>query len=212
MKTGSYALGNTERRTGAQNMKTGPDTPRTDENESESAKYEHGMRHPRYRRKWVREDPTPSAPPKTCLGAQNMKTGPSALGTIENESGSAKHEKGSWRPRYHRKWVRELKTWKRNPTPSEPPKMRPGAQNMKTGSDALRTVKNVFGSANHRNGTRRRRYHRKLVRERKTWKKEPSPFAPPKTSPRAQNIKKNLHELIINSWYQINFLRRRARV
>jgi hypothetical protein len=32
-----------------------------------------------------------------------MKTGPDALGTVENESGRAKLENGMRRPRYHRK-------------------------------------------------------------------------------------------------------------
>jgi hypothetical protein len=32
--------------------------------------------------------------PKTSLGAQNMKMGPDALSTAENEYGSAKHENG----------------------------------------------------------------------------------------------------------------------
>jgi hypothetical protein len=36
-------------------------------------------------------------------GAQNMKTGPDALGTVENESGSAKHEYGTQGPRYRQK-------------------------------------------------------------------------------------------------------------
>jgi hypothetical protein len=36
----------------------------------------------------------PLIPMKTSPGAQNMKTGPDALGTTENESGSAKHENG----------------------------------------------------------------------------------------------------------------------
>jgi hypothetical protein len=35
----------------------------------------------------------PSVAPEICLGAQNMKTGPDVLGTVENESGCAKHEK-----------------------------------------------------------------------------------------------------------------------
>jgi hypothetical protein len=35
----------------------------------------------------------PSEPSKTSWGAQNMKTGPDTLGTAENESGRAKHEK-----------------------------------------------------------------------------------------------------------------------
>jgi hypothetical protein len=32
-----------------------------------------------------------------------MKTGPDALGTIENEFGSAKYENGTRRPQYHHK-------------------------------------------------------------------------------------------------------------
>jgi hypothetical protein len=42
--------------------------------------------------------------------AQNIKTGLDALGTVENESGSAKHENGTRRPRYRRKRVWALKT------------------------------------------------------------------------------------------------------
>jgi hypothetical protein len=37
---------------------------------------------------------TPLVQPKTSPGAQNMKTGPDAHGTAENESGGAKHENG----------------------------------------------------------------------------------------------------------------------
>jgi hypothetical protein len=72
--------------------------------------------------------------------AQNMKTGPDAPGTAENESGSAKDENGMRRPLYRRRRVREDKTRKRDMTPSVPPKMSPGAQNMKAGPDALVTV------------------------------------------------------------------------
>jgi hypothetical protein len=71
-----------------------------------------------------------------------MKTGPDALGTAENESGIAKHENGTRRPRNPRKRVQERKTWKQDPTPSVPPKMSPGAQIMKTGPDALGTAEN----------------------------------------------------------------------
>jgi hypothetical protein len=39
-----------------------------------------------------------------------MKTGPSALGTAENESGRTKHENGTRRARYHGKRVRERKS------------------------------------------------------------------------------------------------------
>jgi hypothetical protein len=37
------------------------------------------------------------------MGAQNVKTGPDALGTAENESGTTKDENGTRRPRYCRK-------------------------------------------------------------------------------------------------------------
>jgi hypothetical protein len=78
-----------------------------------------------------------------------METGPDALGTAENESGSAKLENGTLRPRNRRKRVRERKTLKRDPTPSEPPKTSPGAQNMKTEHDALGTAENDSGRAKH---------------------------------------------------------------
>jgi hypothetical protein len=84
---------------GAQNMEPGPDALYTAENESRSTKHENGTRRSRYRRKRVRErrtlkrDQTPSVPQFMSLRAQNMKIGPDALGTAENESGSAKHEK-----------------------------------------------------------------------------------------------------------------------
>jgi hypothetical protein len=71
--------------------------------------------------------------------AQNMKTGPDALGTNENGSRSTKHINGTRRARYKRKRVQEHKTYKRDPTPSVRPKMSPAAQNMKTGLDALGT-------------------------------------------------------------------------
>jgi hypothetical protein len=97
-----------------------------------------------------------------------MKTGRDTLGTAENEFGNAKHEKrpnahgtaenvfGSaqhenWtrRPRIRRKRVRVRKTWKRDPTPSVPPKTSLGVQNMKTGPVALGTSENKFGSEKH---------------------------------------------------------------
>jgi hypothetical protein len=70
--------------TGAQNMKTGPDTVGTAENGAGSAKHE-------------KQKPTPSVQPKTGPGAQNMKTEPDARSTAETESGSAKHENGTRR-------------------------------------------------------------------------------------------------------------------
>jgi hypothetical protein len=42
-----------------------------------------------------------------------MQMGNDVLGTAPNESGNAKHENGSRRPRYRPKRARELKTWKR---------------------------------------------------------------------------------------------------
>jgi hypothetical protein len=112
-----------------------------------------------------------------------MKKVPATLGTAENESGSAKHENGTQRPRYRRKLVRERRTGKQNPTPSVSPKKGPGADNMKTGFDALGTAENESGraehenwtdtrgttenesgSAKHENWTRRPQYRRKHVR------------------------------------------------
>jgi hypothetical protein len=70
---------------------------------------------------------------------QNMKTGADALGTAEIEYGHAKHENGSRRPRYRRKW---------DLTPSVT-----GTQNMKTRIDALGTAENESGTVKHENGT-----------------------------------------------------------
>jgi hypothetical protein len=90
------------------------------------------------------------------LGAQNMKTGPGAIGTAQNESGSAKHENGTRRPRYRRKQVWVRKTWKRDPTPySVQPKMSQGVRNMKIGLGALGTARNGSGSTKHENETQR---------------------------------------------------------
>jgi hypothetical protein len=102
-----------------------------------------------------------------------MKTGPDAFHTAENVSGSAKHEIEPRRPRYRRKRVLGRKTCKRDPTPSESTKMSSGTQNMKTGPDALRIAENVSLSARDENGTRRRRYRRKLVRALKNMKTGP---------------------------------------
>jgi hypothetical protein len=120
-------------------------------------------------------------------------------GTAENVSESVKHEKRpddfdtvenkTRRTQYRRKWIRERKIWNRVPTPSVSREMTPGAQNMKSGANALVTAENESGSATHENGTRRPRYRRKRVLKRKTWKREPTPSAPPKMSPDAQNIK-----------------------
>jgi hypothetical protein len=64
-----------------------------------------------------------------------MKTGPDALSTVENESGSTKHVNRTRHPRERKK--------------------------MKAGPDALGTVENESGSGIHENGTRRPRYYRK---------------------------------------------------
>jgi hypothetical protein len=82
-----------------------------------------------------------------------MKKGPDTHGTAENDSGRAKQENGKDRPRYCRKRVRVRKTLRRVLTLSVPPKMSPGAQNMKTDPDALGTAENESGSTKHENGT-----------------------------------------------------------
>jgi hypothetical protein len=43
-------------------------------------------------------------------GEQNMKMGPDTLGTAENQSGRAKLENGTRRPRYRRNRVQARKT------------------------------------------------------------------------------------------------------
>jgi hypothetical protein len=88
-------------RPGAQNMKTRPDALSTAEKVFGSVKYENGTRRPPFRQKHVRErealerDRMPSVPRKKSPGVKNMKTGADALGTVENVSGSAKHENGT---------------------------------------------------------------------------------------------------------------------
>jgi hypothetical protein len=131
----------------------------------------------------------PATPPKMSPRAQNLKKGPDALGTAENEYGSVKHENGTRRLRYRRKLVRERKIRKRDPSPPISPKMSLGAQNIKTGPDALGTAENESLSTIHENGTRRPQHRRKRVREQKTRKRDPSPPLLSKTSPRAQNMK-----------------------
>jgi hypothetical protein len=101
------------------------------------------------------------------FGRANMKTGRDPLSTTENESGRAKRENGTRRPRHRLKRVPERKTRKRDTTSSIPPKTSLGAQNVKTGPDALGNAENVSGSAKRENGTRCPRQRRKLVRERK---------------------------------------------
>ena len=94
---------------GDQNMKTGQDGLGTAENVSGREKLENGKGRPQYRQKRVRarktrkRDPTTSAPPKTCPGMQNMKTGPDDLGNAQNVSERAKLENGIGRHRYRQK-------------------------------------------------------------------------------------------------------------
>jgi hypothetical protein len=97
-----------------------------------------------------------------------MVTVPDALGTVENEFGRAKHKNGTQHIWHRRKLVRERKTCNRDPTPTVPPKMSPGAQNMKTGPCALGTAENESGCAKHENWTRRPLYSRIRFRELKT--------------------------------------------
>jgi hypothetical protein len=79
-------------------MKPRPDALSTVESEYGRAKPENGAGHTRHPRNRVRErktckrDPTHSALPKTSPEAQNLKKGPDALSTVQNEFGSAKHE------------------------------------------------------------------------------------------------------------------------
>jgi hypothetical protein len=87
-----------------------------------------------------------------------MKTELDALGTAQNGPVSAKHENETRRPLYRRKWVREHKTYRLDPTPSALLKTSMGVQNMKTGPDVLGTVENDFGSIKHANGKRCPRY------------------------------------------------------
>jgi hypothetical protein len=81
-----------------------------------------------------------------------MKSGPKSFGSAKNESGSAKDENETGRPRYSQKRARERKTWKQEPTPLVPLKTSPGMQNVKKGPDALGTAENMSGSEKHENG------------------------------------------------------------
>jgi hypothetical protein len=173
-KTGPDDLGTAEYESTVQNMKMRPDALGTAENEFGSAKYENGTRRPRYRRKRVRErktlkrDPTASVPPKMSSGAQNMKTVQDTFGTVEKESKSSQHEKGTRRPRYPLKTSPGAQNMKYGPDDLGTAENEFDSENMKTGHDALGTVGKESGIAEHENGTRRPRYRRKRVWERKT--------------------------------------------
>jgi hypothetical protein len=71
-----------------------------------------------------------------------MKMSPNDIGTVTNESGSAKHENEPRRPRYRQKCVRERKICQWDPRSSLSLKTSLGTQNMKMGSGALGTARN----------------------------------------------------------------------
>jgi hypothetical protein len=98
---------------------------------------------------------------KMSLGAQNIKTGPDALGTAENEVGRAKHENWTRWPSIvqnesgsakHENWTRRSRYRAKTSR---------GAQNMKTGPDAHGSAENEFRSTKHENSTRRLQNRRK---------------------------------------------------
>jgi hypothetical protein len=124
-----------------------------------------------------------------------MKAGLYVLGTTENESGSAKYEKGTRRPGYRQKRVQKRKLFNRELTLLLPPKTSPGAQNMKIGLYALGTTGNNFGRTKHENITLRPRYCQKLVSERNIRNLDPTPSVPQKTSLGEQNMKKGTDAL-----------------
>jgi hypothetical protein len=97
-----------------------------------------------------------------------MKTVPDALGTTENESGSAKHEDGTRRPPHRRKRVMQRKTLKRDPKPAVPLKTSLSVQNLETGADALSTAENEYGAQNMKMGPDALGTTEKRVRESKT--------------------------------------------
>jgi hypothetical protein len=109
-----------------------------------------------------------------------MKSGPDALGTVENESRRAKYENGTDALSSSENESGSAKHDKRDTTPSVPLKTSLGAQNMKTRPDAHGTAENESERAKHENGTRRTRNHRKRFRVRKTCKRDPTPSVSPK--------------------------------
>jgi hypothetical protein len=163
-------------------MKTGPDALGTAENMYGSGKQENGK--PGAQNK--KRDLTPLVPPKTSPGTQNVSTGPDTLGTAENESGSAKRD---YTPSVPSKTSSGTQNKKTGPDASNTAENESGTQNVKTGPDDLGNAENESGSAKNENRTRRPRYHRKRVRERKTRKRNSTPSVPRKTSLGAHNMK-----------------------
>jgi hypothetical protein len=76
-------------------------------------------------------------------GAQKMKSGPDNLGTAENEFGRVNHENGTRHPRSRFHIVSLPNSF--STSVSVPPKTSLVAQNMKSGPDALSTIKNYSG-------------------------------------------------------------------
>jgi hypothetical protein len=74
--------------------------------------------------------------------------------------------------------------------------MSTGAQNMKIGPDVLGIDENESRGLKHETWTRRRRYRRKWVCVRKTWKVDSVPLEPSKTGLGAQNMKSELDALV----------------
>jgi hypothetical protein len=150
-------------------MKSGPEALGTVKNESRSVKM-------------------PTVPSKMSLAAQNMKTGPHAIGTAKMSSeeqntetglrslSTAKNEFGSVK---HKNWIGVLGTAENES----------GAQNMKSARSALGTAQNKSRSAKHENWTRHPWYRPKRVRECKTWKLNLASSIPLKMSTEAQNMK-----------------------
>jgi hypothetical protein len=82
-----------------------------------------------------------------------MKTGPDAVVTVKNEHGGHKTRKLDPTPSEPPRTSPGAQNMKPDPKPSAPSKTCPGAQNMKTGSDALGIAENEYGDAKHENGT-----------------------------------------------------------
>jgi hypothetical protein len=89
-----------------------------------------------------------------------MKMGPDALGTVENESGSAKYDNGSWGVDA----IGTVENASGRPPTAEKVSGRAKHENI----FAVGTAENEFGRAKHENRRRRHRYRQKRVRERKT--------------------------------------------
>jgi hypothetical protein len=90
-----------------------------------------------------------------------MKTGPDAIRSAENVSGSAKHENSTERRGAVKNESECSKLENGTRHPQYRGKTSLGTQNMKTRADTLGTAENESRSAKLENGTRRPRYRRK---------------------------------------------------